>query len=407
MVTTPKESIPRKSSGALTGGGMLLAGIALGWVGASALRDAFDSIGAVDRNIEAIRFVASLLGAIVAALGSSTLLKALLPRLQWIWNLTIAAVVASVVMASTIWLVVNRPEQEFMEGALTSGAPFATRTLLSGGNGFRYYVTFTPSESLKADLSIRGAGSSIPGELQPDGRTVVAEGVLVGDTTWTAQITYTGGTGRYLLYVNSAGPEELTMSPAQLARAFDAGRSRAGYVFVATEDTDVYLHVESTNTATASPGMLLRDSDGTPIDNVPIGGNGTIFTKIRAGTYVLAVQGATDQRFGIVFDATNPSNPADKPTDRVTVPDVSNKPGQDSSNALTDAGFVVQTVPVCSDSLAASGAAEGTTRQVVLAGAPTAAEEVEVVSAKSVKVADLPVGTVLDIKTFNGKSCSG
>lgn len=68
-------------------------------------------------------------------------------------------------------------------------------------------------------------------------------------------------------------------------------------------------------------------------------------------------------------------------------------------------GLVDETVPVCSGSLFAAGAAVGTTRQVVLAGAASLADEVEVVGSHGVTVAALPHGSGLVLKSFSGVAC--
>lgn len=397
-----------KMSALVAGGGLVVLGLAIALLTADAIVSSLDSSGAVDRKIETIRFTATLLGAVVAGLGANTMLKAVVPKLTWWWQLAIAIVLMGVIVVSTTWFFVERPDQELVEGELSPDDPFEERVLVSGGNGYRYFVTLERSGTLQAQLRVQGIGSPIPGVVQEDGR-IVAEGVLVGDATWTLLLSYVEGAGKYRVFVDSAGPESLTMNEEPINRAFDTGRSRAGYTFSLPRETSVFLQVESANQQAPTPGMLLRESDGTPIENVAIGEDGLIFTRVPRGDYVLAVIGSQNQRFRLTFDDRDPDSGVTAPSipdpTEVVVPNVFGLPEQNAVAELSDAGFVVQTVPVCSNSMAADGATVGTTRQVVLSGATSPADEVEIVGEAGVRRNNLDSGTALDVKTFNGLPC--
>ena len=397
---------------------LILVGLALITVFADALSSTLNEAGVVDRRVVAFNSVLSLIGLISAGLGANVVLSPLLRGhgRWWLQALVFVAVVA--IAGAYAWFIyAERPDSEYVEGELSSAEPFAHRVLISGGNGHRYYITFTPSGSLSAEVQLRGGGNPIVGVRQDNGVQVI-EGVLVGDTTWTAVLRYLDGEGKYLVFVDSADPEKLTMSSQRWDRSLDVGRSRVGYVFDVAERGDhhdirqaVFLRVESRRAGQPNPGVILRTATGTPIDNVPVGGDGTIFTKVPPGPYVVEVQGEPGQRYWITLDNENPDQQGTPPTTlppgpapSVPVPDVARRPEAEAVAKLTAAGFVVQSYAVCSNSLAQEGAPVGTTRQVVRAGGPAVGEE-EVVGLDGVVIDTLPKGTHLDVKVFSGLPC--
>ncbi|GIG23578.1 hypothetical protein Cch01nite_43020 [Cellulomonas chitinilytica] len=414
---------------------------------------AVDDSGIVDRDFEQLRIAVALLGGLAVAVTTHKLLG--WNALSAAWQNLIAVVVGVAVVAVTV-LVGRGGDQEFVLGRLDGQHPFAQRTLLSGGSGYRYYITLEgyPKE-MSARLQLRGSGTPIEGEKQNDG-TVVAEGVLTGDATWTALVTLLTGEGPYRLYVDSAPPMRLDGPSDSRAASFDAGRTRAGFVFESDGRwSTAHIHVRSAGGAAVqdTPGLALKDDRGRLWATAPLRGTGSVDTTIPRGSYVVEVQGAVaGQGFTLSLDLepaasgaspdpsepagpTGPSTPAPTATstpvptvpstpvptvpstpaptepstpvtaDDVAVPDVAGQPATDAAHALTDAGFVAEVVTVCSTSLHTEGAPVGTTRQVVLAGATSTSEEVEVVAKDHVVIPVLPRGTVLTVKSYSGLPC--
>ena len=119
--------------------------------------DAIDGAGLIDHRFEMLRIPAALLGGGLAALSTSKLLN--FTGLPKGWQNVCAAAVAVLVVAVPVTLGLTRSDQEYMEGKVTADHPWDRRTLLSGGNGYRYYITLErhPSD-LSVGLEIRGQG---------------------------------------------------------------------------------------------------------------------------------------------------------------------------------------------------------------------------------------------------------
>jgi hypothetical protein len=368
-----------------------------------AVTSTLDEVGIVDRREAVLAVLVSTLGAIAAGLGSGVIVKQLAGRLV---ATTVGILVLAVLVGLGWFLYTDRPNAEYVEGELSAKKPFAHRVLISGGNGYRYYITFTPAVSLSADIQLRGGGQPIAGVLTDRGAQVI-EGVLVGNTTWTALLRHRDGQGKYVVFVDSAAPELLAVNGRALDRTLDVGRTRIGYIFEALgrDDQPVFLRVRARSPGQADPGVILRTDKGTPMGNVPPGGDGTIFTTIPAGSYVVEVQGEPGQAFTITLDSKNPQNPGElpvvpAPNESAPVPNVAARPEAEAVSRLTAAGFVVQSYPVCSNRLALTNAPVGITRQVVRVNAST--RESEVVSDTRVVVPSLPKGTRLEVNIFNG-----
>ena len=263
-----------------------------------------------------------------------------------------------------------------------------------------------------------GRGTPIEGVVQPDGK-IVAEGVLVG-STWTAKVSLLSGEGRWMLFVDSARPRTLHGPTEKLTTSLEAERTRAGFVFASRRPTTARITVASDDPGHATPGLGLRDAGGGLWDAVPPGGTGQVESAIPKGSYVIEVQGEPGQAFTLSFvlddtgmgvteepappSTSEPTQGPDAPPN-VAVPDVSMEPATAAALELAAAGFVVETVPVCSNSLFAQGAEVGTTRQVVLAGASSVHDEVEVVGKAGVTTPELPRGSSVVLKSFSGLAC--
>jgi hypothetical protein len=393
------------------GGGVTAAvGLTVVALAGRSVVSAFDEVGLVDRRVAGLGIGVAVIGAVVTALGARTAVSDWIGSGKQRWVRETAVFLAVTLTAAGAWwfVYVTRPDSEFVEGVLTVEDPFDHRVLISGGNGHLYFITFTPSGSLDAEVQLRGGGQQSVGTLQESG-TQVIERVLVGDATWTAVMRHLDGEGGYLLFVDSAEPEQLIFGTEAAARAFEPGRTRAGYTFDVEQRQEVYVGVDAVTDADPAPGLVLRNSGGTTIDNVPAGGDGVIFTVVPKGAYVLEVLGQPAQRYRIVLSDRNPDDPAARPPEptsgSVAVPDVSRAPEQVAVRQLTEAGFTVQSYAVCSSSLAEEGAPTGTTRQVVQQGTGSASGEEEVVGLEGVVVGTLPASTPLDVKVFNGLPC--
>lgn len=361
----------------------------------------------------------------LTAFGADMVLKSW-PKMKVHWRIVISLSIAAAAFGLTIWVLLDRPNQEFVQGEISDETPFATRTLLSGKNGSRYYITLDTVPGLTGKFSIRGAGQEIPGSLS-DGR-LVAEGVLAGDATWTVVITSLEGSGKYLLYVDSVEPERLSISPEAQTRGFDPGRARSSFVFDVKSGSDgkgaIFVQVRSPDEDDPSPGWALRSSQGITIANEAAedkSNNSTesrnLFTTVVPGEYVLEVFGTVGQQFEVTVNDRNPEAPDEAPaipsdSPEPIPPSVQfQAPGSDVVTALIGAGFVAQSVPVCSNSFAAAGLPVGSTRQIVKSGAATAADEVVILDENGLNTANLgdgntlPKGTRLDVKTFSGLPC--
>lgn len=422
-------SPPAKSAaGSITGVGLVLGGIGLMVAAFGGVLSTIDATGIVDENVEWWRFVVAVVSAVMTAVGTDVLLRTwdAFPRG---WQVTLAVLVGLITIVPAAWLLLNRPNQEFVQGEISEDTPFAKRTLLSGENGSRYFITLDTVPGLTAKFSIRGAGQEIAG-IASDGR-VVAEGVLSGDATWTVVITPLQGSGKYLLYVDSVEPERMSVGEEVQARSFEPGRARSSFVFdlhpASGGKAEVFVQVRAAVDDESNPGWTLRSSQGITIDHKvvedkskPFTVDQSTFTKVLPGEYVLDVFGTVGQQFELIVndrDPDNPSQPAPEPTPGglVAIPAgvEFQAPGSDVVTALVGAGFVVQNVPVCSNSFAAADPPipVGATRQIVKSGAATIAEEVEILGDNGLNSANLgegdtlPRGTRLDVKTFNGLPC--
>lgn len=389
--------------------------------------------GYVDRDLELVRIGSAVLLGAAAALGSDMAL------VRWTDFGTAAragvAALVLLVVGGVVWFLRSGGvDQEYQTGTISSAEPWAHRPLLTGGNGYRYYISLDRHpDSMRARMELRGAGIPIEAELQDDG-SLVAEGVLPGDATWTALIQLIEGEGRYMLYVDSTPPTPLTVPHAERATRFEDGRTSAAFIFT-TEDTGwATIDVESRgDPAPETPGLYVRDSRGRLWASSPAAVDDPVRTELPAGVYVIEVRGEAGQAFALeltVADSVGPApggqpgiepQPSPDPVDPVdpgpapgpgvveptlvAVPDVARAPAPDAERALAEAGFVVETIPVCSTSFAAADAAVGDTRQVVLAGATSVETEVEVVGADGVTMSELPAGSALVVKSFSGVPC--
>jgi len=401
-----------------------------------------DAAGLVDEDIERARFVAGLAGGLLTALGTKGVLAGW-TGLSGLWQVVVAVLVGLVTIAPALWLFFDNPSQEYLEGEITADSPFAKRTLLTGGNGSRYFVTLDTAPGLTATFSIRGAGQEITG-VEGNGR-IVADGVLAGDATWTVVIKSLEGTGKFYLYVDSVEPDEVRVGDGPETHSFDPLRSRAGFVFDVRGDSDdtapVYVRARAVTDGESDPGWTLRSSKGLTIDHRVVEDKGnpatvdqSTFAEVPSGEYVLDVFGAVGQRFELIVDDHVPTDvdppdssgqpqpiPPPSPVDPGPGPTPTRQPDTDLVvlpaevqftapestvvPALAGAGFVVQAVPVCSNSFAAEGLAVGSTRQIVLAGAVTFSDEVEIVGSHGRNRETLPRATGLQVKTFNGLPC--
>jgi len=285
---------------------------------------AIDATGIVDENVEWWRFLAAIVSAVMTAVGTDVLLRTF-NRFPRIWQAIIAVLAGAITLAPAAWLLINRPNQEFVLGEISEETPFAKRTLLSGENGSRYFITLDTVPGLTAKFSIRGAGQEVAG-IASDGR-VVAEGVLSGDTTWTVVITPLQGSGKYLLYVDTVDPERMSLSADVQARSFEPGRARSSFVFdlrpVSGGKAEVFVQVRASVTEESNPGWTLRSSRGITIDHKvvedeskPFTVDQSTFTKVLPGEYVLDVFGTVGQQFELTVndrDPANPSQPAPEP----------------------------------------------------------------------------------------------
>lgn len=399
-----------KTSSPLGGGVVAAAGLTVVGIAGQAVVSAFSELGVVDRRVAALGIGVSIVGAVVAALGVRTAFRqwVIKGEHRWVRELIVFVAATGVAAVAIVFVYVTRPDSEFVEGTLAGDHPFDRRVLLSGGNGYVYFITFTPSGSLDAEVQLRGGGQMTVGTLRESG-TQVIERVLVGDATWTAVMRHVSGEGGYLLFVDSAAPEHLVLGTESEVRAFDPERTRAGYTFELDQRQDIYIEAEALHDRDPAPGLVLRTSGGTPIDNVPVGGDGVVFTTAPQGDYVLEVLGQPAQRYRLTLNDRNPHEPEERPptppSGDLVVPDVSRAPEQEAVRELTEAGFVVQSYAVCSGSLAAEGASTGTTRQVVRQGTGSASGEEEIVGLEGVVVERLPALTQLDVKVFNGLPC--
>jgi hypothetical protein len=392
------------------GGSLLVAGLGICAAIGKAITSTLDEFGVVDRRAAVGALLVSMLGAIAAALGSGVIAKELAGRRRMLPIL--AGLLTLVALGGLGWFVyADRPNAEYVEGELSADHPFAHRVLISGGNGYSYYVTFTQAGSLSAEIQLRGGGQPIAGVLT-DNRVQVIEAVLAGDTTWTALLGRHEGQGKYLVFVDSAAPERLVINGQPMNRTLDVGRTRTGFVFEVSERQDhqsIFLSVKGRSPGQPNLGVVLRTDKGTPMANAPPGGDGTIFTTVSVGTYVVEVQGGPGQGFTLTLDNKNPKNPGQAPVvpapdESALVPDVAGRLESEAVSRLSAAGFVVQSYPVCSNRLAAAKTPIGTTRQVVRVNASTG--ETEVISDTKVVVPSLPTGTRLDVKAFNGLACN-
>ncbi len=388
-------------------GGMVLvvAGVGIATQLAEALNAGLEEIGTVDRRTVVVQFCASVLGALVVAFGAGIGAKAALPEMSGFAQLLVAVLIALVVVGGSYWILVERPDSEFVIGELDESEPFTQRVLVSGGSGHRYLVTLESSGTLRAEMRLRGAGRSIDGVLQEDG-SILLEGVLVGSTTWTATLKYLEGDGKYRIFVDSAEPEKLTPDDSELQRGYSSGASRQSYTFDLSDRDSVFIEVEPLAGA-LGPGLVLSDDNGTTYASAAEGTEkATIFTELPPGDYVLEVRGGASQSYSLVYNDADPDAPQTTaptvPDEDVDVPDVARLPEAEAAAALTDAGFAVNSFAVCSSSLQGPENA-GLTRQVVIGG--TASDEVEVVGLEGVVVDRLPAGTPLDVKVSSGLPC--
>lgn len=413
-------------------------GLVLGaWRG---VLSALDATGLVDEVIEQWRLVGAFAGAALTALGAKGILGAWANRIPPPWQWVLASAVFLTVLAPALWFLLVRPDQEYVEGEISEDQPFAKRTLLTGTNGSRYFITLDTSPELSATFSIRGAGREIFGVA--DRGRVVADSVLAGNVTWTVVIKSLKGDGKYMLYVDSVEPHELEISDKAVEHSFDPLLSRASFIFQVGDGSastaEVFVRVRAVTEDEADPGWTLRSSSGTTIahkliedETKPFTVNQETHAEVPSGTYVLDVFGAVGQRFELTVNDGVPgtprptSTPMPTPTpdpgpgpvpqpDLVAVPVEAQyrAPGTAVVSALVGAGFVVQTVPVCSNSFAADDLPVGATRQVVKSGAATISDEVEIIGASGLNTANLaegnalPRGSRLDVKTFSGLPCN-
>ena len=284
-----------------------------------------------------------------------------------LFQVLLASIAATVVLFA--WVVLTEGGPDLPEGGFVGGNLAANQSVLhrfETDPGDTAVLRIRKLDGLDARAFVTNGEQELPVSGPPEGGPLELSKVLVGGL-WTLQIdSINDSEGSYRVdYDVVDRPRQLNPGTALVGERVSLVSSENGYLIVPTEDLDVTVDLEPSQSDLALTSTLYRGSR-TEVTNVSTGDT-AISVSLRGGaTYVLVVRGdGTSGAYRIAmtapsdFEPTVPTTQA--PGTEIRIPNLYGLTEAEAYEALANENLIGDSIRVCSGSIS-----EGQVRQAFI-----------------------------------------